>query len=290
MNVKGLLDCHTHCMFSPDGKDNPALLIDKAIRLGLKVLAVTDHCECNTWFRPEHYGIDVKTADKDDILMYNCKEFYEKSLERMAELKQRHYEGFEFIHGAELGQPLQAPEIAKQLISEPQLDFILGSLHNNKGMPDFYYLEYDKMSSLEIKDLLDDYFEQVLEMCRWGGFDILSHLTYPLRYICGKYKINVDLSKYRDICAEIFKTVIASGKGIEINTSGLFNDLNDTMPDEELVRLYKDIGGEIISLGSDAHCAANVGQGIDVGAQIAKNCGFKYAAYFKQHKPQFITL
>lgn len=277
-------------MFSPDGKDDPALLIDKAIRLGLKVLAVTDHCECNTWFRPEHYGIDVKTADEDDILMYNCKEFHEKSLDKMAELKQKRYEGFEFIHGAELGQPLQAPEIAKQLTGEPQLDFILGSLHNNKGMPDFYYLEYDKMSSLEIKDLLDDYFEQVLEMCRWGGFDILSHLTYPLRYICGKYKINVDLSEYRDICAEIFKTVIASGKGIEINTSGLFNDLNDTMPDKELVKLYKDLGGQIISLGSDAHCAANVGQGIDVGAQIAKNCGFKYAAYFKKRKVQFITL
>ena len=277
-------------MFSPDGKDDPALLIDKAIRLGLKVLAVTDHCECNTWFRPEHYGIDVKTADKDDILMYNCKEFYEKSLERMAELKQKHYEGFEFIHGAELGQPLQAPEIAREITSDKSIDYIIGSLHNNSGEKDFYFLSFDRLSMNDIYSLLDDYYAQVLEMCQQAEFDILGHLTYPYRYICGKYGIQIDNSRYKDISAEIFRTLIAKGKGIEINTSGLFNDLNDTMPDEELVRLYKDIGGEIISLGSDAHCAANVGQGIDVGAQIAKNCGFKYAAYFKQHKPQFITL
>ena len=73
MNVNGLLDCHTHCMFSPDGNDDPVELVNKAVDLGLKALAVTDHCECNTWFEPEYYGIDSKSADEDDILMYNCK-------------------------------------------------------------------------------------------------------------------------------------------------------------------------------------------------------------------------
>lgn len=288
LDIKGLADCHTHCMFSPDAQDEPIKHILKAKELGLKALAITDHCECNTWFEPEYYGIDSSAAEKDDIIMYNCKKFHENGNSVLDKLEIP--DDIEFIRGIELGQPLQAPDIAEQLISEPQLDIILGSLHNNKDMPDFYYLKYDEMSSSQIKKLLDDYFEQVLEMCRWGGFDILSHLTYPLRYICGKYKMGVDLSVYRDICAEIFKTVIASGKGIEINTSGLFNDLNDTMPPKELVMLYKDLDGEIITLGSDAHCSADVGQGISRGAELAKECGFGYIAYYRRHKPEFISI
>ena len=247
MNVNGLLDCHTHCMFSPDGNDDPVELVNKAVDLGLKALAVTDHCECNTWFEPEYYGIDSKSADEDDILMYNCKEYHNKSLEKMQELEQRHYDdGFEFIHGVELGQPLQAPEIAREITSDKSIDYIIGSLHNNSGEKDFYFLSFDG--------------------------------------------IQIDNSRYKDISAEIFRTLIAKGKGIEINTSSLFTHLASTMPGEELVRLYRDLGGEILSLGSDAHCAENVGQGIDIGAQLAKSCGFKYAAYFKQHKPYFISL
>ncbi|WP_081777246.1 histidinol-phosphatase HisJ family protein [Ruminococcus sp. FC2018] len=282
MNVNGLLDCHTHCMFSPDGNDDPVELVNKAVDLGLKALAVTDHCECNTWFEPEYYGIDSKSADEDDILMYNCKEYHNKSLEKMQELKQRHYDdGFEFIHGVELGQPLQAPEIAREITSDKSIDYIIGSLHNNSGEKDFYFLSFDRLSMNDIYSLLDDYYAQVLEMCQQAEFDILGHLTYPYRYICGKYGIQIDNSRYKDISAEIFRTLIAKGKGIEINTSSLFTHLASTMPGEELVRLYRDLGGEILSLGSDAHCAENVGQGIDIGAQLAKSCGFKYAAYFK---------
>ena len=278
-------------MFSPDGNDDPVELVNKAVDLGLKALAVTDHCECNTWFEPECYGIDSKSADEDDILMYNCKEYHNKSLEKMQELKQRHYDdGFEFIHGVELGQPLQAPEIAREITSDKSIDYIIGSLHNNSGEKDFYFLSFDHLSMNDIYSLLDDYYAQVLEMCQQAEFDILGHLTYPYRYICGKYGIQIDNSRYKDISAEIFRTLIAKGKGIEINTSSLFTHLASTMPGEELVRLYRDLGGEILSLGSDAHCAENVGQGIDIGAQLAKSCGFKYAAYFKQHKPYFISL
>ena len=290
MNIRGLIDCHTHCRFSPDGKDEPSALAEKAVELGLTAWALTDHCECNTWYAPEHYGIDSKTVDSEEILMYNCKQFHDESREPVSRLSEQLDGRISFVRGVELGQPLQAVDIAEQIIADDELDFVIGSLHNNAGVADFFFLQYDKMPAEEIAALLVDYFSQVLEMCEWGKFDVLGHLTYPLRYITGKYNITVDMSKYRDICAQIFKTLIDSGKGIEINTSSLFTDYKTTMPDKQLLALYKDLGGEVLSLGSDAHCAEKVGQGIDVGAELTKECGFRYCAYFKRHKPEFVNL
>ena len=290
MNIRGLIDCHTHCRFSPDGKDEPSALAEKAVELGLTAWALTDHCECNTWYAPEHYGIDSKTVDSEEILMYNCKQFHDESREPVSRLSEQLDGRISFVRGVELGQPLQAVDIAEQIIADDELDFVIGSLHNNAGVADFFFLQYDKMPAEEIAALLVDYFSQVLEMCEWGKFDVLGHLTYPLRYITGKYNITVDMSKYRDICAQIFKTLIDSGKGIEINTSSLFTDYKTTMPDKQLLALYKDLGGEVLSLGSDAHCAEKVGQGIDVGAELSKECGFRYCAYFKRHKPEFVNL
>lgn len=290
MDIRGLIDCHTHCRFSPDGTDEPAELAEKAIELGLTAWALTDHCECNTWFEPEHYGIDSKTADSEEILMYNCCKFHNDSKEPVDTLKERLNGRIEFVRGVELGQPLQALDIAEQIIAYDDLDFVIGSLHNNAGVPDFYFLQYDKMPAENLSALLDDYFAQVLEMCEWGKFDVLGHLTYPFRYITGKYNISVDMGRYRDICAQIFKTLIGSGKGIEINTSSLFTDYKTTMPDKQMLALYKDLGGEVLSLGSDAHCAEKIGQGIDAGAELAKECGFRYCTYFKRHKPEFVKL
>ena len=290
MNIRGLIDCHTHCRFSPDGKDEPSALAEKAVELGLTAWALTDHCECNTWYAPEHYGIDSKTVDSEEILMYNCKQFHDESREPVSRLSEQLDGRISFVRGVELGQPLQAVDIAEQIIADDELDFVIGSLHNNAGVADFFFLQYDKMPAEEIAALLVDYFSQVLEMCEWGKFDVLGHLTYPLRYITGKYNITVDMSKYRDICAQIFKTLIDSGKGIEINTSSLFTDYKTTMPDKQLLALYKDLGGEVLSLGSDAHCAEKVGQGIDVGAELAKECGFRYCTYFKRRKPEFVNL
>lgn len=290
MNIRGLIDCHTHCRFSPDGKDEPAALAEKAVELGLTAWALTDHCECNTWYAPEHYGIDSKTADSEDILMYSCKQFHDESREPVSRLSEQLDGRISFVRGVELGQPLQAVDIAEQIIADDELDFVIGSLHNNAGVLDFYFLQYDKMPVNELSALLDDYFAQVLEMCEWGKFDVLGHLTYPLRYITGKYNIRVDMSKYRDVCAQIFKTLIDNGKGIEINTSSLFTDYKTTMPDKQMLALYKDLGGEVLSLGSDAHCAENIGQGIDAGAELAKECGFRYCTYFKRHKPEFLKL
>ena len=98
------------------------------------------------------------------------------------------------------------------------------------------------------------------------------------------------MSRYEEIIREIFKTIIYNGKGIEINTSGLRQKYGKPFPEYRFVKMYKELGGELISVGSDAHTVADLGKGVADGAEIAKQAGFKYLCFFKERKPQFLII
>lgn len=283
-----LIDLHTHSNFSPDANDSAEDMCRRAQELGLSAYAITDHCDCNLWHSIEHYFDDPSEAK--DPIMYGAGEYAAKSIKKQTELRDELAGMLNFLVGIELGQPLQYPEKAEEIASSGELDFIIGSHHQNKGEEDFYFYEYNKMDLKKIYSLLDDYFVQMLEMCRWGKFDVLGHLTYPLRYICGDYGIDIDLSRWDGIIREIFKTLISNGKGIEINTSGLRQKYGRTFPELEYVKLFRNMGGEIVTIGSDAHCANDIGKGISEGVELAETAGFKYAAFFKNRKANFIKI
>lgn len=278
-----LVDLHTHSDCSPDGKDRVGDMYKWACELGLKVYALTDHCECNFW---------EKAVDPDitDAMMYGAGEYAPRSISEQTELKSRFADKLKILTGIELGQPLQNIEKAEMIASDDRLDFIIGSLHMVKGHDDFYYLDYSKMTAEEVEKLLSAYFEEILAMCEWGRFDVLGHLTYPLRYITGEYGIDIELKKYEDIIQSIFRTLIEKGKGIEINTSGLRQKYALTFPQFEYIKLFRDMGGEIITVGSDAHCVKDLGAGICEGIELARQAGFEHIAYFVKHEPVFLKI
>ena len=215
--MKTLIDMHTHTGFSPDGEGTVEQSLAKAKELGLAAFAITDHCDCNFRYKADHYGDPEALKDG---MMYGSGEYAPASIVAQYEASQ-HLEGLNFLCGIELGQPLQDIEFAEEIASDKRLDFIIGSHHQNKGKDDFYWIKYKNMDLSQIYALLDDYFKEMLEMCKWGKLDVLGHLTYPLRYIQGDCGIQIDLSPYEDIIREIFCTLIQKGKGIEINVSGL---------------------------------------------------------------------
>ena len=106
-----------------------------------------------------------------------------------------------------------------------------------------------------------------------------------MRYIVQSGRFNTDLSRFDDVTDEIFKTLIANGKALEINTSGLRQPIGKTMPTENYVRRFRELGGKFLTLGSDAHFTEHVGAGIDDGYAIAESCGFEYVTYFENRKP-----
>lgn len=284
MITKGLIDCHTHTQFSVDSDADINMMIERAIELGLKAYAVTDHCECNRWYSEDHY------IGEDTYRYFDFGRDFECSVSEVTKLKEKYSDKIELICGVEMGQALQDVEIAERIVSDKRLDFVIASMHQLPKTEDFAFLDYTKFTQSEIRNLLERYFTEIHKMCLWGKFDILGHLTYVLRYIEGAYGVKVDMTPYDDIIEEIFKAVISKGNGIEINTSGLRQKYGDTFPTYKYVKLYKELGGEILSLGSDTHFVEDVGKGIFEGSQIAKKAGFDFIAYYKNRKPEFIKL
>lgn len=282
-----LTDLHTHSNFSPDAQRDTSIdrMAVRAEETGLSYIAVTDHCDCNYWL--PSYETDYPEYQQGDSMMFGSRDYALGSIERTAELKEKYPH---LLCGIELGQLVQAPEIAARVASDERLDFVIGSLHMNRGKPDFYWIKYNELDSSEIYALLDAYFAEELEVCKTADFDVLGHLTYPLRYISGDYGTDIDLSRYDDIIREIFCTLISRGKGIELNTSGYRQKYGKPFPDLEYVKLYRSLGGEIITLGSDAHRISDIGGGIKQGAELLKEASFEYTAVYKKRSPEFIRL
>lgn len=283
--LKGLIDCHTHTYYSPDAEAEPVKMVERAIELGLEAYAITDHCECNRWYSIEHYNAEPNEHDT-----YDFGRDFDRSLNNTMKLKEIYGDKINLICGIELGQATHDFEIADMAAADERLDFIIGSMHELPNRPDFCFIKYENYSESEIYKLLEDYFLELLKLCKWGKFDVLGHLTYTLRYIEGEYGLKINLSKYDDIIRECFKTIIQNSKGIEINTSGLRQKYGKPFPEFKYIKLYRELGGEIISLGSDAHTVPDLGKGIAECSELAQKAGFKYLTYFKKHKPIFIKL
>lgn len=279
-----LIDCHTHTQFSIDSEADINKCAERAAELGLAAYAITDHCECNAWYPEEHY------TDKSVHDSFNYREDFYGSAEAVTELKEKYADKLNLICGVELGQIMHDTEAAAIAASDERLDFIIGSVHQVRGEKDFFYIDYEKMTMEEIYNLLERYFKEVHELCRSGIPDVIGHLTYCLRYMKQRHNICPDISRFDDIIADSFRTLAHSGKGIEINTSGLRQGFGDTFPDLRYVKLFRDLGGEIISIGSDAHTAEDIAKGAAEGAEIAKLAGFNHLCYFKQRKPVFIKI
>lgn len=162
--MKTLIDMHTHTGFSPDGEGTVEQSLAKAKELGLAAFAITDHCDCNFRYKADHYGDPEALKDG---MMYGSGEYAPASIVAQYEASQ-HLEGLNFLCGIELGQPLQDIEFAEEIASDKRLDFIIGSHHQNKDKDDFYWIEYKNMDLSQTYALLDDYFKEMLEMCKWG--------------------------------------------------------------------------------------------------------------------------
>ena len=277
-----LIDCHSHTVNSPDADDSVFAMCERASSLGLSAYAITDHCEANRFYSIEYYkGIP------NDHDTYDFDISFEKSMAENTSAKEKFAGKLNLICGIELGQGTHDLTVADKIVSDKRLDFVIGSMHELYGIEDFCFMDYSKY---DVKELLHKYFKEIYELCIWNKFDVLGHLTYTLRYIEGENGIKVDLTPYNDIIREIFKLIIQNGKGIEINTSGLRQKYGKTFPALEYVKLFHDLGGEIISIGSDSHCTQDIGKGVAEGAEIAKAAGFKRLCYFKERKPVFINI
>lgn len=271
MSYKNILDQHTHTDNSFDGNHSAMFLCENAVEKSLRAIAFTDHIEIDFYLRDNFDRTAVQS-------------FFECAKARSA------FRGKLLVCcGVELGQPTYDKPTAEKLISSMDYDIVIGSIHNLRDRRDFAYLDYNE-PECDPYALLDEYFNEELALAKWGKFDTLAHLTYPLRYMCGNYGLDIDLSRYSDIIDSILRTLAQNGKALEINTSGLRQKIGKTMPEINIVRRFRELGGEFITVGSDAHYAEHLGAGIEQGMQIAAQCGYKNIALFQTRYPTLIPI
>lgn len=266
-----LVNYHTHSNCSPDCRHSMTQMARAAIRENIRELCFTDHCDV----------VDIKGTKHDGFS-------WESVLTQFEAAKQSCADQLILRLGVELGCQTRYPEITKKVLDQPKLDFVIGSIHNLSGGEDFCYVRYT--SKAQCLSLIERYLDEMLELAQIGDFDVLGHLSYPLRYMKMRDGVQVDFEPFYPQLEEIFKILIARGKGIELNTAGYVNNGIGPIPDGEILKLYKSNGGKIISIGSDAHSPERIQTGLREGCRLLKEIGFTEIAVFQNRKAKMITI
>lgn len=255
-------DFHTHTKFSFDGtpESTPDTLCRRALEIGLTDLAITDHCDINGEVEKLYPIYDSDAA-------YSA----------VMEAKEKYRGCVNLVYGLELGNATQYPDEARAVLERHPYEFVIGSLHNLKDVPDFSCLNYENMNDAVIDSLFSRNIEELIEMTSFDGgtrqFTTIGHITYMHRYVALAQK-KINFKPHYERIADLYKNIIKRDIALEINVSTLWKGLGISMPTLELLKLYRDVGGKLVTIGSDAHSPENLGKSIRQGHALLNAAGF----------------
>ncbi len=265
-----LNDFHMHTDFSGDSNTPAEDQISQAIALGMKEICITDH----------H---DFDPRMKDNPFLLNLDAY----VPRIRHLQAAYGGQIRVNLGIELGLMLHVQDHLEDIASRYPFDFIIGSNHFVNSQ-DPYYPEF--FDGLTEREAYENYFAVSLaRIKKIDCFDVCGHLDYVVRYGPNK-NLYYTYSAYREYIDPILKTLIEKGKGLECNTAGIKYGLGHPNPTEDILRRYRELGGEILTVGSDGHRPEHIGYGFDRLPELLKACGFRYYTVYHHRKPEFLPL
>lgn len=261
-----MFDFHLHSTVSPDGKGSPADMLRAAEAAGLREICFTDHLDYDP--RATEQTFRFETQDYNDA--------YDGLTSERVVIRR----GMEFGMLAD-----NAAQMEEDLRRRP-FDFVIGSVHFVEGW-DIYYPTFWEGKTMEQAER--SYLEHILDCVNaHNGFDVLGHLTYITKAWSNPTHRPVEYAWYADLVDEIFRVLIRKGKGIEVNTSGM-DICGRVFPDEKYLRRFKELGGSIVTVGSDAHAPDRVGQYCAESCRMVREI-FGYVCTFKNRMPVFHKL
>lgn len=264
-----IYDYHTHTNFSEDCKFEMEDMIKGAIDKEITELCFT-----------EHHDHDYPEEGFEFIL---DQELYMSTFYR---LKEKYEDQISLKLGIELGLQRHVIHEAKKFIHEKEYDFIIASQHcvENK---DLYTKDYFKGKTTD--EIFKGYFDEMYHnLTQFQDFDIVGHIDLLRRY--SPEVANYDLKKSYPELTKILKYLIDNGKGIEVNAGGFYYPALIQNPHIEILQLYKNLGGEIITFGSDAHRPARLASHYLEVMRLLKENGFNYLTKFDKRKPTFVKI
>ena len=270
MKFTGLWDVHMHSQFSGDSDAPQEDMILTAMDAGLNGICFTDH-------------LDIDYPDNASAFFLDLPNYAASVLA----LQEKYRHKFPVCLGIELGLQPHLAALHTDILAQYPFDFVIGSSHVVHGFDPYYP---DFFAERKEEDCYREYFESILENIRaFDGFDVYGHIDYVVRYGPTK-NANYVWTQYQDIIDDILKLLIEKGKGIEINTGGFKYGLGHPNPTEEIIHRYHELGGEIITIGADAHAPQHIAYDFGKVPDILKSAGFKYFTVFQNRKPEFIKL
>ena len=270
-----IADMHNHSKISHDAQSDLYELCQKELDSGVTVVAVTDHCDT---FAYDHVDL-VGNARKTRAYVDEVQEAFRGKVQ--------------LLNGIEYGEGFWFPDVARRVGAACHYDVVIGSVHAVQYEPfstPFASRDFTPFTQQQVDEFMDAYFDDMQTMLEVLDFDILAHLTNPLRYIVGKYGFQVDLGRYKDKIRRILQYIIDHGIAFELNTSSLHTPYGKTMPDFDIIQMYCDMGGYLITIGSDSHVVENAAYAFEDTLAKLKAIGLRNIFYFKDRKPVQCTL
>ncbi len=267
-------DFHMHTSFSTDSDTDPEAMVRGALEKGLQTICITDHMDRDYPFC-EELG--------ENAFLFDVDEYFRK----LRELQEKYAGQIEIRIGMELGLQPHLGGFCREVTKKYPFDFIIGSLHVLDKKDPYYREAFSELSDAE---LYERAFEETLKILdNVDAFDVLGHLDYIVRYGRDKEKA-YSYAAFSSCLDAILKKIIGMGKGIELNSAGLKYGLGFCHPHPDVLRRYRRLGGEVITVGSDGHKPEHIAYEFGKARQILRECGFQYYTQFAGRRPHFIKL
>lgn len=264
-------DFHVHTNFSGDSDTPMEEMIKRAIKIGLTKICFTDHMDYNY---PKKYPMDFTL----DVKGY---------LDTITDMAKQYKDHIKIYKGIELGLTPENGAWYRELLGRYSFDFIIGSSHVVDNL-DPYYPEY--WEDTEEEEGYRRYFQTILDnMKAFHDFDSYGHIDYIVRYGPNKNQ-NYTYEKYADLIDEILITLINKEKALEINTSGYKYGLAQSHPHKDIIKRYKELGGEYITIGSDAHRKEHLAYDFRKAEDMLISLGFEYYTIFDKRIPKLVKI
>lgn len=262
-------DCHIHTNISNDGISSIEEYLKYASIIGVDEITFTEHYD-------DYTGLETKLRTLDVLDYYNKYLLYKND-----NILKTNF-------GIEIGlQPGLVNEIENMTTQYP-FDFIIGSSHitckKDMAMDKSFFDGYSR------KEAYLRYFKEVLQnIILYNQFDVYGHLDYVVRY-GGYASKKIEYSEFKEILDEILINLIKKDKGIEINTSGIRYGLGNPHPNIDVIKRYKELGGKIITMGSDAHKIQDLAKNFNEAFDILEDVGYKEVAIYHNRIPDFVKI
>lgn len=272
-------DYHVHTMYSDDSEYPMEDVVIDAIKQGIKELCFTDHVD---------YGVkrdhdDPQPIDGKNDMMLNVD--YPAYFRQLKDLKMKYQQEITLRFGLEFGIQQGTISNFEKLFASYPFDFILLSIHQINNQ-EFWTGEF-QVGKTDAQCYREYYEEMLTVVKNYHNYSCLAHMDLIRRYLD---KDANTFEENKEIVSEILSYIIADGKGIEVNTSSVRYQIPDTTPSVDILKLYKELGGEMITIGSDSHTPEQLGAHIEESKKLLKELGFRHYCTFEQMKPNFHLL